>query len=398
MLRYWIWLSNLKDIGPRSKALALEHFETPEAVYFADESAYRTIDGLSKRDIAALQNKQLREAENILRVCANKKINILTWQDAAYPVRLKNIIDPPLVLYYVGRLPHVDENVLIAAVGTREPSVYGKKNAKELGYQLSRGGAIVVSGAANGIDTAALEGALTGGSPVIAVMGCGVDVIYPKRNRHLLEDIKRNGCLISEYPPGTPPYPYHFPIRNRILSGLSLGVLVVEAPAHSGALITARRALDQGRDVFTIPGNLGTFTMAGNFALLKDGAYLVENGADVLGQYAAQYHDILTEKIAASLDESAFVAEPIQVPRPDKKSIDKGKNTNYIDLEEALNHASPDGAALLRCLSAGEKHVDDLIDETQIPAARVLSAITMLEIQGYIKRLPAQRFSLAEIN
>ena len=136
--------------------------------------------------------------------------------------------------------------------------------------------------------------------------------------------------------------------------------------------------------------------MAGNFALLKEGAYFVENGADILGQYAAQYHDLLTKKIDAEMDEIGIVAEPVQVPQPDKKPIDKEKNTNYIDLEEALNQTTPDGAAILRCLSAGEKHVDDLIDETQIPAARVLSAVTMLEIEGHIKRLPARRFSLAE--
>ena len=396
MLRYWIWLSALRDIGPKSKYIVLERFATPEAVYYADETAYRAVDGLSDRDIVALLDKNLHEAERILRVCTNKGIQILTQQDAAYPTRLKNIADPPLVLYYYGRLPAIDENVVIAAVGTRHASAYGMKNAKELGYQLSRAGAVVVSGAAKGIDTAALEGALTGGSPVIAVLGCGVDVVYPIVNRNLLKDICHNGCIISEYAPGTPPYSHNFPVRNRIISGLALGVLVVEAPDGSGALITARRALDQGRDVFTIPGNLGTTSMAGNFALLKEGAYLIENGADVLSQYAAQYSCILTREIKAELEEPAMVAEPVSTPKPDKKPVDKRKISNYIDLEEALKNTTPDGAALLRCLSSGEKHVDDLIDQTQIPAARVLSAITMLEIQGYVKRLPARRFSLAE--
>ena len=271
-------------------------------------------------------------------------------------------------------------------MGTRKASAYGLKHAQELGYQLGRGGAVVVSGAAKGIDTACLKGALTAGRPVIAVLGNGTDVVYPGCNRDLYEDIRRNGCLISEYPPGTPSFSDHFPVRNRIISGLSLGVVVVEAPYDSGALITARRALDQGRDVFTIPGSLDTHTMAGNIQLMKDGAIIISNGADVLKEYAGQYADVSTENINCDLQpETDETAEPI-----------KDAEEKTIDLEKILPTGKAEWDKVLMCLKEGSCHADDLVAMSELSASQVLSAVTMLEIKGYITRLPGKRFALAE--
>ena len=201
---------------------------------------YRGIEGLKNAE--PLEDKDLTEPRRILSECHRKSIHILTWQDAAYPARLRSIDDPPLLLYYQGTLPDIDAEPVIAMVGTRHASLYGLQQGKMLGYQMGRLGAIVASGGADGVDTVCLTGALTAGGPVIAVLGCGVDVAYPAKNRGLFEDIRYHGCLISEFPPGTPPYPDNFPVRNRILSGISVGVVVVEAPEKSGALITASRA------------------------------------------------------------------------------------------------------------------------------------------------------------
>ena len=382
---------------------ALRRFGSPEAVFYADAEAYRGIEGLKNAE--PLEDKDLTEPRRILSECHRKSIHILTWQDAAYPARLRSIDDPPLLLYYQGTLPDIDAEPVIAMVGTRRASAYGLLQAKRLGYELGRYGAIVVSGGAAGIDTLALRGAVSSGTPPVAVFACGVDVDYPAANRSLFEDLRTNGCVMSELPPGTPPLPEHFPSRNRILSGLALGSVVVEAPKKSGALITARHALEQGRDVFTLPGNLGNPTCAGNIQLLKQGAILVEEGWDILQEYTYLYPELpqrqrpagpmtLTAQEAAG---SVVVAETAAAPeKTDTKAVDKQENRAYIDVQEILPQVSPDEAAVLRLLEDGKQPVDRLIDETQLPAGRILSALTLLEVKGYVKRLPARYYELAK--
>ena len=382
---------------------ALRRFGSPEAVFYADAEAYRGIEGLKNAE--PLEDKDLTEPRRILSECHRKSIHILTWQDAAYPARLRSIDDPPLLLYYQGTLPDIDAEPVIAMVGTRRASAYGLLQAKRLGYELGRYGAIVVSGGAAGIDTLALRGAVSSGTPPVAVFACGVDVDYPAANRSLFEDLRTNGCVMSELPPGTPPLPEHFPSRNRILSGLALGSVVVEAPKKSGALITARHALEQGRDVFTLPGNLGNPTCAGNIQLLKQGAILVEEGWDILQEYTYLYPELpqrkrpagpmtLTAQEAAG---SVVVAETAAAPeKTDTKAVDKQENRAYIDVQEFLPQVSPDEAAVLRLLEDGKQPVDRLIDETQLPAGRILSALTLLEVKGYVKRLPARYYELAK--
>ena len=291
-------------------------------------------------------------------------------------------------------------------VGTRKASLYGMQQAKMLGYQLGRLGAIVVSGGADGIDTMCLTGALTAGRPVIAVLGCGVDVVYPAKNKGLFEDIRYHGCLISEYPPGTPAYSYNFPVRNRIMSGLALGVVVVEAPKRSGALITAARALEQGRDVFALPANVGSPTSEGNLQLLKEGATLISEGWDVMREYESLYPDRIpgarektvpmTLTAAETADvQHAKVAEGRSFPeKDDKKDIDKRENRDYIDVQEISDNLSPDEKAVIEQLTAGTLAMDEIIDRSQLPAARALAAITLLEVKGYLRRLPGKRFSL----
>ena len=277
-LKYWVWLTTLPGLTNRSKLLLLEHFPSPEDIYYAQPEDLPPVEGLSSSQAALLSDKSTDRAEDVLARCAKGDIFLLTMQDALYPDRLRNIYDPPVLLYGRGRMPLFDEEAAVSVVGTRTCTPYGISAAEELGYQLAKEGAVVVSGLAKGIDGASHRGALRAGGFTAAVLGGGVDVVYPAENRRLYEDIAATGVLLSEYPPGTEPVGSHFPVRNRILSGLSLAVLVVEAPERSGALITANTALEQGRDVFAVPGPIDAPNSRGSNRLIRDGAGLVTCG------------------------------------------------------------------------------------------------------------------------
>ena len=414
MLRYWIWLSTREGISNTQALSLLSRFGSAEAVYLADEDALKAPDGRSVP--ASLLDKTLTGAEVILQQCYQKNIHIMTIQDAAYPGRLRTISDPPVVLYYKGVFPAIDTSPVIGMVSTRKASAYGLLQAKRLGYQVAKCGGIVVSGGADGIDTMCLTGALSANRPVIAVLGCGVDVVYPAGNRTLFEDIAFHGCLLSEYPPQTPATGSHFPVRNRIISALSLGVVVVEAPKRSGALITANRALEQGRDVFTIPGNVGTATCEGNIQLLREGAIVVEDGWDIMKEYVHLFPEIVSHapspmpmQLTPAQRQKAVKSEetfPKKAKKAEKKApsaaisdtkvIDKRASRAYIDVQEILDALSPDEKAAVQLLQDGEKHIDQLIAASALPAARMSSALTLLQIKGYVRTLPGKRFILAE--
>ena len=413
MLKYCLWLSTREGISNTGKLQLLSRFGSPEAVYQADEQALADTDF---KNAASLLDKNLQGAEIILQQCYQKNIHIMTIQDAAYPQRLRSIDDPPVVLYYQGLFPAVDTAPVIAMVGTRKASAYGLMQAKRLGYQVAKCGGIVVSGGAEGIDTMCLVGALSADRPVIAVLGGGVDVVYPASNRTLFEDIRSRGCLLSEYPPCTQALGSHFPVRNRIISALSLGVVVVEAPKRSGALITASRALEQGRDVFTIPGNVGTATCEGNIQLLREGAIVVEDGWDIMREYVHLYPQLVSHQptpipmnltpqqrpkaVQGEKRPAAAVRKPVKKEPPaapsDRKVIDKPETKAYIDVHEISDALSPDERACALALTDGAKHIDQIIEKTALAAARVSSALTLLQIKGYVTALPGRRFELAE--
>ena len=370
MLIYWIWLATRQGMTAWEKQVVLAYFGSPEDCYFAKEAAYKNIEDLSKTAVEALCDKDIQEAEAILAACAKKKIHILTWSDARYPVALKNISDPPMILYYRGILPEFNENPFIGVVGTRKGSAYGLKLAETVSRQIARCGGIVVSGMAEGIDAMATRGALAEGKPVVGVLGCGVDVVYPRCNKELFLKMERNGCLISEYPPETKPTKWNFPRRNRIISGLSCGVLVVEAPLKSGALITARQALEQGRDVFVTPGNVGIASCEGSNALLRDGGIMVASGWDVLSEYVHRYPD------------------KIQQTPNDKKPIDKAAPQPYIDQETNTAGETGPEEAILACLESGEQIIDAIIEKTGLSSGAVLAALTLLEVTGQVVTRP----------
>ena len=419
MLVHWIWLASRPDMNERQKRAVLDAFGDPEDVYFADSGALAKVEGITEGAAAALTDKNLAGAEQILDHCAEHNIHICTFHDGAYPARLKNIADPPLVLYYKGRLPDLDGSPVIGVVGTRKASGYGMTVAKRMGYQIARCGGIVVSGAADGIDGMAMRGALTAGTPVVGVLGCGADVVYPVSNRSLYADTEKHGCLLTEFAPGTPPYKWNFPKRNRIISGLSNGILVVEAPERSGALITAEQAAEQGRDVFVVPGNIDVPTCAGSNALLRTGAISVTTGWDVVSEYAAWYPNRITKDTTPSRqtgdpeveNEDPYqhekierkVAQKIRSPeknrifdrKKEKKPIDNENDGAYSDQGKAPQNLTEEEQKLLDALD-GEYLVDDLVAKLRLPTGKVLSTLTMLQIKGLVRQLPGKRVIRSE--
>ncbi|MBQ2854101.1 MAG: DNA-processing protein DprA [Oscillospiraceae bacterium] len=417
MLVHWIWFAHRPGLTDRMKRSLLQHFQDPEEMFFAGSDDFDFLEGLTEEGRESLRDKDLSQAENILAQCRKEGIHLLTIRDAGYPARLKNIDDPPVLLYYKGILPDLDGNPVIGVVGTRKASAYGLTTAKRMGYQIGRSGGIVVSGMAYGIDGFAMTGALTAGACVVGVLGCGADIVYPPSNRALFRDTERYGCIISEFAPGTPPARWTFPKRNRIIAGLSCGVLVVEAPEKSGALITARQALDQGRDVFAVPGNIDVPSFEGSNQLLRSGAIPVLSGWDVLSEYEAQFPDKIRrdtspvrqtaepEEVLRASGEEAPAAKVAQKPRqprkkqPDaekcyKKVIDKESSPPYSDVNDKLSRLSAEEQSIVAALKNGERLVDDVIAETGMTTGKLLAALTMLELKGMIRRLPGKRISM----
>ena len=413
MIVHWIWLATRSAVRDWVKVELVRHFGDAEGVYYAAD--YDCVEGLKEEEAQALKDRDLQQAEQILARCDRLGIHLLTYRDAAYPRRLQNIPDPPLVFYYKGRLPDLDGLPVIAVVGTRRASAYDLTTAKRMGYQIAKCGGVVVSGMAAGIDAMAMGGALTAAGTVVGVLGCGVDVVYPISNRALFADVEQYGCLLSEFPPGTPPVKWNFPKRNRVISGLSCGVLIVEAPEKSGALITARQAADQGRDVFVVPGNIDVPSFVGSNRLLRDGAIAVSSGWDVVGEYEGSFPGRIRRfdrdvKLEASPEEVAAQEEPApakvaqkpKLPRrkpaqkqaEDKIAIDNPSPSPYIDLQDTLPSLSPVEQTIVRAMGETHKLVDDVIAETGLPAAKVLATLTLLEVRGVVQRLPGRRVTL----
>ena len=386
-LKYWLWLTELPGLTNQTRLALLRHFPTPEDVYYADPEEVLLTEGITREQAKLLEDKDCSGADRILADCQRLDADILTIQDAGYPNRLRNIYDPPCLLYVRGRLPAFDDEASIAVVGTRDCTPYGVSCAEKLGYGLAAGGAVVVSGLARGVDSAALRGALRAGGTVTAVLGNGLDVIYPPENQYLYEDVAAAGALVSEYPPGTSPEAKHFPVRNRIMSGLCLGTLVVEAPARSGALITAGTALEQGRDVFAVPGPIDAPTSVGCNRLIRDGAGLVTDAWDILGEYEPRFPDKLRREGARETPAVlGYQARQKTEPKPVPPSVSLSHNDYSL---------TDDQIRLLRALTEEPMLVDDLIELTDIPTRRVLSALTVLEIEHLVTQHSGKRYARA---
>ena len=396
---YWLWLATRSDLSAQNIRDLTERFGTPEFLYGANRDVLIHA-GLNKRQTDALCDKDLSGAQQILRTCEQKKIQILTIEDSAYPDRLREISDPPPVLYVRGTLPDFDRAPGITIVGTRAASAYGLRMAERFGAALAQAGFIILSGMAHGTDSAAHRGCLKVNGTTVAVLANGVDVCYPKENQYLMGDIMLSGAVVSENPPGTPPEGFRFPIRNRILSGMSVATLVVEAPARSGALITARRAFDQGREVFAVPGPLDTPGAVGGNQLIRDEvARIVTSPMDIVHELAPMLRQKPQEKLVRTVwvrgwDSAGQVPisehpprKPVtskpkpDVSKPQSKPVSKpaaqvrktDRLPDYLDGTERL---------VAQAIADGAHTVDAVSEATGLPASEIAAALVVLELEG----------------
>jgi DNA processing protein len=376
-LKHWVWLSRVDGVRPLVKYNLIQAMGGVENIFYADQAALQAQAGVTESEARHLADKSMAPVEKILSRCQEDNIQIITIQDAQYPERLRNIPDPPVVLYVWGTMPEVDDLAVIAVVGTRKASPYGIKMAMKMGKELAQGGAVVVSGLALGCDGAAMEAAMRADGQVLGVLGTAIDQVYPRQNRPLFEAARHQGALISEYPPGMRTYPSSFTARNRIITGLSLGVVVVEAPIKSGTANTAHHALEQGRDVFAVPGNLDAACSAGCNRLIQEGAIVATSGEAVLAQYES-YFALKQEK---------------NFPTHIKKEIDNKPHIVYIDLTAAEEKLPSAQRRVLQAMTRPDMHADEIIEATGMDAKELMAALTALQITGYITQTVGKRYT-----
>lgn len=342
---YWLWLSlKLNNQNTVFQGLLDAFGNSPKRIYDADENGLRRVGILSDSQISALLNKDLGEAVSIYNYCKWNKVGIINYGDSIYPESLKSMKNPPVLLYYMGNIPNLNNKVCVSVVGTRKMTEYGMRSAYKISYELACAGAVVVSGMALGIDSMAHAGAIGGRGTTIAVLGCGIDVIYPKQHRKLRKHICENGAVITAYHPGTPAYKNHFPERNAIISALSEGTFVVEAPMRSGALITADRAAEQSRTVYALPGSIEEPMSEGPNYLIKNGALAITGARDIL-QYYFENHSRLVDPVklrqgelssdydfdvltALGISADCFGAGPKETPKALLKKLNDELNNN----------------------------------------------------------------------
>lgn len=370
---YWLALRLVPGLGVRRAGQLLDAYRGPQAIFRASRSeleaagitgsvAQSVASGCSFEDAAAMQQKML-DAGAVL----------ITRSDERYPPLLGEIYDPPLVLFARGRVEILAEP-MIGVVGTRRPTTYGTAVAERIAADLARSGLVISSGMARGIDTAAHRGALDAGGDTVAVFGCGVDVLYPTENRKLASQLAEKGLLLSEFPMGSPAYPQNFPVRNRIISGMSLGILVVEGAQYSGSSITARLALDQGREVFAVPGNVTSKVSWGPNLLIKQGAKLVQDYNDVVVELAPEVRRRLVEKSRARLGVESSEA-PVQGELPLGPSNDTARAVlDLLRVDQAI-------------------HLDAVLEKLErCSASELIAVLFELEMLGLVKQLPGKNF------
>ena len=427
---YWLWLAEKCGIASKQFGRLIEKYDDPFDVYRLSEDEIEQLEGINGALRAKLCEKDLENSYSILKYCKENRVDIISYGDSRYPARLKNIEDAPILLYCLGHFPDFNSALCIGIVGTRKMSEYGKQSAYKIGYELSSAGAIVVSGMALGVDGAAASGALSAGGRTVAVLGCGISVVYPKEHKKLMEEISRKGAVITEYPPTEAPHGHNFPKRNRIISGLCQGVLVVEGAAGSGALITARRAIDQGREVFALPGKIDESNSEGPNELIREGAYPALCSDDILRHYDFLYHDVIDyskhtkakRKVARGDADAALKKygvgsrvlkfandpkpqEPAQTQTPDEECfvLEEKREEEQAPIEQASaekrESMADNSAELLAGLDETTRRVfeslpiDKAVSPDALAAAGIgvgdaITSLTMLELCGLVSSLP----------
>ncbi len=361
-LKYWLALSFIKDIGPVTTKRLLAAFHSPEKILSASAKELKDVENIGDAKI-----KKIREfdswdvVEKEIRAIQRHGVKVIKFNDKQYPESLRNIEDAPVILYTKGNFTHEDR-FAIAMVGSRKMTEYGKNTAYRLSQDLSSMGITIISGMAKGIDTVSHMGAINAGGRTIAVLGTGIDRCYPAENKELLKKIIDSGCVVSEFPMGTPPNKENFPRRNRLISGLSIGVLIIEATIDSGSLITANYALEHGKEVFAVPGSIYSKYSEGTNTLIKRGAKLVQRAEDIIEELPNYLRGFLKSS-------------------PEKKSKD-------IDALEITDEEK----AICNILGHEPKHIDTIAREVKMSTSRLLSLLLSLEIKGIIKQSDGKRF------
>ncbi|GAB6144056.1 DNA-processing protein DprA [Desulfocicer niacini] len=364
--RFWFALRNVPGVGSVLFKRLMTAFGSPEAVLNAPEQDLRQIKGMSPRILKGIEQNRRNRPDDEIRGIERAGFQIAAMNDPHYPALLLHIPDPPPLLTYLGTLDNIAP--CIAIVGSRRATAYGVHTAFKLGHDLARKGFQIVSGMAMGIDTAAHKGAMKAGGKTLAVLGCGLKTIYPRENRQLYHDIADNGAVISEFSINSIPDARHFPMRNRIIAGMSTGTIVVEAAARSGSLITARLTAEYNREVFAVPGSIQSFQSTGTHSLLKQGAKLVENELDVI-------------------EELGHMVHPAPPSSPAKAPNDSQGHVFKPDAPEQQ---------ILNCLGPYPVHIDTIIEQSGLDAGVVNASLLCLELKGVVTQTPGNYFFVVE--
>ena len=392
---YWLWLQKALGEGARFKEI-IDDFGSIKLLFEANILEWKMSPALVPKQISRLEKVRLDEAEKIVELCNRNGWQIIDYDDEKYPKRLKDIANPPAVLFVDGQLPDIDESVVLGMVGTRRASEYAVKVTELMSRGVAQSGAVVVSGGALGVDSAAHRGAILCGGKTVAVLGCGFGTNYLMGNKSLRDAIKNNGALITEFPPHTPATRFTFPLRNRIISGISLGVLVVEASVKSGSLITANFALEQGRDVYAVPCSILEPQYAGTNKLIDDGATVATKPADLLYPYAEKYGIDLSKirSVDQLMRETADKNANVISAEDEKLSfeyLEEGRQKRE-KREKAAISLSGNTRAVYEVLTDSFQHIDIITENCGLPASSVLSALTALEISDLAISASGKRY------
>ena len=376
--RLWVWLTLATGVNNPKHKRIYETYDNIADFYNGGVYEWRLCGVFSPKDIDALENTKLSQADEVINTCKKLGHDIICIDDPRYPQKLRDIYAPPCVLYVWGELPCVDDRLSVAMVGTRKATQYGVMASHTLSASLSKLGVVIVSGGALGIDSASHVGTLEADGTTICVLGCGIDCRYLMSNASMRKNIASTGAVISEYPPGTQAYPSNFPTRNRIISGLSDGIIVVEADEKSGSLITVNHALEQGREVFAVMGNINSRYSTGTNKMIKDGATPVTSYMDIIDAFP-------NYKIVSDIEE-----EQIEY---------SGQNNTELNREPAIHkddlNLSETVELVYRCIGNEPIHIDQLVVKTGLPVSRVLQSLTELEILALISCQQGRLYKLA---
>ncbi len=417
-LLYWLWLSLRCTIGGETFSILNKTFEKPSDVYFAKDEDLEKALSSYKRDIKRLCDKSLTDARRILDYCASRKIKVITYESPEYPKAFKSISSPPLVLYYYGTLPDLNGELLVSIVGTRRMSEYGKKMAFEISHDLARSGAVVVSGMALGIDGVAHAGAISGGGKTIAILGCGIDRIYPPSHKKLYSYIIENGAVMTEFPPTEAPERYNFPKRNRLISALSSATVVIEGSIESGSLITGHLAMKQNKTVYALPRNVDEENGEGTALLLREGAKCITCADDVVSDFSSSYNGKinifkLLKKSSLNMEATLMRMGVAFAPYGERKNNGKETDKNEINTANTENKAEQSESIRTSSVTDEEKrsvfamlgkdaevfynripendavYIESIAKKGKITEA--MSTTTLLEVYGLIESLPGNR-------